>query len=567
MTGESLIHSDGYSLPFIEPHTPELLIIGSFLYLLNVIHGVFEFLFGAGLVGQLVLGAIYCVPLGDILPIDIQTSLGAIGYWGLLLLIVEGGLGTRFDILTKRNNLILCLLVALSGICLPIGFGMSTLYFGYKYTILESFVIGAALSVTSLGTTIAIMSSISIDAPEKSDGNTLSGQQSTSQNSSSNIGDTRVGTILMGAAVIDDVPGLVISSVVSDLGSANALSKLSAWDIARPIATSVALLLVTAVLAKFIAPLFVKRLSSVLYDGQQPLQPSEDISETEYDQPSEKKDSSVSQSYQAGASPDSKQSPGFEQASPTANNQGHSNQRLKAWCDRLPSSVRSQFPNIALFLFISVIFVYITIAHYIGSSRLIGAFCAGSLMSHAWKLIQQHTKCDAHSVWSPHASFKRIEPVQAYILAPFFFASIGAAIPVRSLFQATTAWRGILFSALMIVAKLLAGGWLPIWAALERRWPLRRISDQESLSEATPSASPAWPAGMLVGLALVTRGEIGLLILNIAKAQELVGDEGFSVGIWAVVLSTLVGPIGVGTLLRTRAVNWIIRGPWGLPPS
>ncbi|KAF8752381.1 Sodium/hydrogen exchanger family [Rhizoctonia solani] len=409
---------------------------------------------------------------------------------------------------------------------------MSILYFGYQYTILESFVIGAALSVTSLGTTVAIMSSISIDTPEKSDGNTLAGQQSTSQKSSNNIGDTRAGTILIGAAVIDDVPGLVVSSVVSDLGSANASSKLSAWGIARPIVTSVALLLVTASLAKFIAPLFAKRLSFMLHDGRQPLRPSEEISKAEYDQPGEKNNSSVSQSYQAEAPPDSNQSPNFEQASPTANNQGHSDQLLKAWCSRLPPSVRSQFPNVALFLFILVIFVYITIADYIGSSRLIGAFCAGSLMSHAWKLIQEHTKCDAHSVWSPHASFKRIEPVQAYILAPFFFASIGAAIPVRSLFQATTAWRGILFSALMIVAKLLAGGWLPVWAELERRWPLRCIRDQESLSEPTPSATPAWPAGMLVGLALVTRGEIGLLILNIAKAREVVHDEGFSVGIW-----------------------------------
>ncbi|KAH7337564.1 Sodium/hydrogen exchanger family-domain-containing protein [Rhizoctonia solani] len=222
-------------------------------------------------------------------------------------------------------------------------------------------------------------------------------------------------------------------------------------------------------------------------------------------------------------------------------------------------SYRNQVPNLALLLFIIVISIYVTIASYIGSSRLIGAFCAGSFMSHFWKLVEQEHP-GYYAAWSPHASFERIEPVQHYVLAPFFFASIGAAIPVRSLFQVATVWRGILYSALMVIAKLLAGAWLPIWAALERRF---FALDHVRASEIAPS----WPAGLLVGLALVTRGEIGLLILNIAEAQALVSEESFAVGIWAVVLSTLIGPVGVGTILRSRASNWVIRGPWGLSKS
>ncbi|KAG8731357.1 Hsp70 ATPase ssc1 [Ceratobasidium sp. 423] len=492
----SAVSPNDYSLPFAEPHTTTLLIVGSFLYLLNVIHELFQFLFGAGLVGQLILGAVYCVPLGNILPIDIQTSMGTIGYLGLLLLIVEGGLSTRLDILSERDNIILCLLVAVSGICLPIGFSMLVLHFGYQYAVLESFVVGAALSATSLGTTIAVMSSFRFPTPTGSPQIEVMDigepKSSASSKNERNIGETRAGTILMGAAVLDDIVGLVISSVVTNLGSTKGESHLSAWVIARPIVTSTAILLVTAVLARYISPLFISLISS--------------------------------------------QSTGKLS-------------RSKWAC---------QLPNVALLLFVAVVSAYVTIAHYIGSSMLIGAFCAGSLMSHCWKVIRTRAESDEVMHWSPHTSFERIGPVQNYVLAPLFFASIGAAVPVRSLFQATTAWRGILFSALMVTAKILPGGWLPVWAAFERR-----LRAQNSVTAVTPS----WPAGLFVGLALVTRGEIGLLILNIAQAEGLVGEDAFAVGIWAVVLSTLLGPIGVGRLLQTRVAGWVIGGTWGLRSS
>ncbi|KAL5639816.1 hypothetical protein ACGC1H_006404 [Rhizoctonia solani] len=497
MLAVSLLASDrdsaspnNYSLPFAEPHTITLLVVGSFIYLLNVIYELFQFLFGAGLVGQLILGAIYCVPLGNIIPIDIQTSIGTIGYLGLLLLIVEGGLGTRLDILSERDNIILCLLVATSGICLPIGLSMLVLHFGYQYALLESFIVGAALSATSLGTTIAVMSSFRFSAPTSNLQNEVidlgEPKAFVASKDERNIGETRAGTILMGAAVLDDIVGLVISSVVANLGSTN---HLSPWVIARPIVSSTAILLVTAVLAKYISPFFISLLTF---------------------------------------------------------------RSFGSWSG---SKWAYQLSNIALLLFIAVIAAYITISHYIGSSMLIGAFCAGSLMSHCWKVIQARAEFDAIMHWSPHTSFERIEPVQTHVLAPLFFASIGAAIPVRALFQATSAWRGILFSALMVVAKVLPGMWLPIWATLEQR-----LRPHKSVSPVTPS----WPAGLFVGLALVTRGEIGLLILNIAQGEGLVGEEAFAVGIWAVVLSTLIGPIGVGRLLQTGVANWIIGGTWGL---
>lgn len=55
----------------------------------------------------------------------------------------------------------------------------------------------------------------------------------------------RVGVVLVGAAMMGDVVGLVMVKIVTTLGSGS----FAAWPIARPIVGSFVLLLVTLVIA------------------------------------------------------------------------------------------------------------------------------------------------------------------------------------------------------------------------------------------------------------------------------------------------------------------------------
>lgn len=50
-----------------------------------------------------------------------------------------------------------------------------------------------------------------------------------------------------------------------------------------------------------------------------------------------------------------------------------------------------QISNLALFMFVVVVSAYVTIAHCVGSSMLMGAFCAGGLMGHCWKNSNSNT--------------------------------------------------------------------------------------------------------------------------------------------------------------------------------
>jgi hypothetical protein len=49
-------------------------------------------LFRAGLIGQIVVGLIYGVPLGNILDNHWQDTFIALGYFGLILIVFEGRL-------------------------------------------------------------------------------------------------------------------------------------------------------------------------------------------------------------------------------------------------------------------------------------------------------------------------------------------------------------------------------------------------------------------------------------------------------------------------------------------
>jgi len=74
---------------------------------------------------------------------------------------------------------------------------------------------------------------------------------------------------------------------------------------------------------------------------------------------------------------------------------------------------------------------------------------------------------------------------------------------------------------------------------------------------------------MLLGLSLIARGEIGFIILNIAREAGIIGcggkgSEAFNVGIWSIVLNTVGGPIAVGVLLRAKGVSKeLMEGRWG----
>lgn len=549
-------HNNMDALPYTLPSIVTVLVLATYLLLLTVFYHAFQRIFSAGILGPLVLGAIYARPLANILPTDVQSAILAIGYLGLILLIVQGGLEARMDILSSPKNLAVSVLVGATGVVLPVGISMALLPLGFGYGYLESFAVGAALASTSLGTTFAVLSSFSgsQEAQHPDDSN-----NSENQDAKHGIANTRIGTILIGAALLDDIVGLVITGVISSLGPATGSREggslsIAPWTIARPIVSSFLLIVVSWLLSRFALRPAVRlvahrfhRSRGARFDVEHPASPSR---------------SRLSSFLGDGGS-----------------------QQL-----------------LATTLLIVTVLAYSVVSEEIKSSLLIGAFCAGAMMKYVYGTFVSTASVPQHpasitklQVWSPEHLLSTQTPlgvVQEIILMPFFFSSIGSAIPVKSMFEGKTVWRGVIFAGLMAFAKVCAGGWIHVADWLEQQvedraeraerrkqkqvtntqQPAGQDGSIEMQGEATnedgsvvratevaASKQPVWPAALFLGTALMSRGEIGFLIINLASQEGLVNEQAFNVATWAIVLNTLAGPMSIGILMHTQHGQDIIR--------
>jgi Kef-type K+ transport system membrane component KefB len=216
-------------------------------------------------------------------------------------------------------------------------------------------------------------------------------------------------------------------------------------------------------------------------------------------------------------------------------------------------------------------------------------------------------------------------PVLHRVLKPLFFASIGLAIPITELFSGPIVWRGIIYTILMLFGKLVTGFWLvrfsgPIfptfsfWSNIKDKVTTRKAAKSkkgkmkyqkeeatttgqteglrpndniqlQDISQPTPDRpnipQPStranegrkragkvkcinpplslYPAAML-GTAMTARGEIGFLIASLAETTGVFSSatpsttsessEIYLITTWAILLCTIIGPLSVGTLVK-----------------
>src|SRR5688500_14323111 len=100
---------------------------------------------------------------------------------------------------------------------------------------LQAFAAGAALCSTSLGTTFTLLAT-------------------------SGLSSTRLGVVLTSAAMMDDVVGLIMVQVISNLGSS---SSLAAVTVIRPVFVSLAFATLLPVACRFIVLPITKALASM----------------------------------------------------------------------------------------------------------------------------------------------------------------------------------------------------------------------------------------------------------------------------------------------------------------
>ena len=216
-----------------EPVISTILNQSGFLLVLNLVNTCLDKLLYCGLIGQLFIGILWGTPGAKWLDHNVETVMQQLGYLGLIMLVYEGGLSTALSSL--RANMYLSVAVAVTGIALPIGLSFILMEL-VSATPLQAFSAGAALSATSLGTTFTILSTTQLIT-------------------------SRLGTVTTSAAMFDDVVGLVMVQIISNLGGGG--DSFTPVTVIRPLFVSIGFGVGVVLVCRFVArPVLVKILES-----------------------------------------------------------------------------------------------------------------------------------------------------------------------------------------------------------------------------------------------------------------------------------------------------------------
>ena len=352
--------------------------------------------------------------LGLVEPSAILHHLAEIG---ILFLLFEIGLETDIGQIIKVG--IQAILVAVTGLVVPGVFGFWAGYYIFDLSLIQSLFIGGALVATSIGITLRVLMDL------KKTG-------------------TKLAKVVLGAAVIDDVIGVVILAVIYNFSIRGNIDIIEPF---RIFGIMTAFLIATPVIIRFFFP-FLTRLSS------------------------------------AGKT---------EGVIPT--------------------------------MTVSIILVTAVIFHKIGAPHILGSFAAGIAFSSPFFLpMGKSTKLnDAKMVEKIKESMKPV----TNLFVPVFFVMVGVSIELQAIDFTSGNFMGIaiILTTGAIITKMISGFWF----------------------------RGDWNDKFSTGIAMVPRGEVGLVFAEIARKNGYFDKNIYAAVVFVVVFTTLFAPILLRSVMKKQA--------------
>ncbi|MGE5172810.1 MAG: cation:proton antiporter [Betaproteobacteria bacterium] len=343
-----------------------------------------------------------------------EATLHLIAEIGILLLLFEVGLETDVGQLVKEG--VRSTLVAVTGVAVPAALGFWISFHWFGMAMIPSLFVGGTIVATSIGITVRVLKDL-------------------------NRHNTRMARIVLGAAVLDDVIGVVVLAVLYDFAVKGSVSIPAT---VRILVFICAFLLLAPVLAKLFVPFMAKLASS----GQ----------------------------------------------------------------------TKGMIPT----LIISMILGLAVISHKVGAPEILGSFAAGIALARRF-FLPLGASIDHYS----HQLAEKIEESMTPVIdlfVPVFFVMVGVSINLRAIDMSSAsfwAFAGTLTAA-AVVSKMVSG----IWA---------HGGFREKLS---------------TGIAMVPRGEVGLIFAEVGKRSKIFDDAAYAVVVFVVALTTLLAPLAMRLMMR-----------------
>jgi len=357
-------------------------------------------------IGELAAGVILGPSLlGWIEPNEVIKLLAEIG---IILLLFEVGLET--DVRRLVNTGMQSLVVAVGGFIIPFVFGFSLSYWFFDLSLIVSLFIGGTLTATSIGVTIRVLS----DLKRQHD---------------------KEGQIVLGAAVLDDVLGVVLLALLYEFSIGGGVSLANASKV---------MIFVGAFF--FLAPLVARAISLLI---------------NRFDSVSE--------------------IPGL-----------------------IPTSI------------VSLVLLFAWLAHAIGAPELLGGFAAGLALSRRFFFPLGLALHDEDGFATRIES--QMRPI-IHLFTPIFFVMVGLSLNLHEIdWSSPFIWSfSLVFFSIAVVGKFVGA------LLINEPWKMR----------------------LMIGLAMVPRGEVGLIFAELGRVSGIFNNEIYAGMIIVIALTTVLPPFAM----------------------
>jgi Kef-type K+ transport system membrane component KefB len=355
-------------------------------------------------IGELMAGVILGPSLlGWLEPNEVLKLLAEIG---IILLLFEVGLET--DVRRLANTGQKSFIVAIGGFVIPFALGFSLGYWLFDLSLLVSLFIGGTLTATSIGITIRVLSDLKRQHEKE-------------------------GQIVLGAAVLDDVMGVVLLALLYEFSIGGGINMINASKV---------LMFVGAFF--ILAPLAAKIISILIH---------------RYDSISE--------------------IPGL-----------------------IPTTI------------VSLVLFFAWLAHEVGAPELLGGFAAGLALSRRF-FLPFGLALRTDKVFSQRIE-DQMRPI-IHLFTPIFFVMVGLSLNLREIdWSSPFIWSfSLLFFAIAVLGKF-SGALL-----IKESWRMR----------------------LMVGLAMVPRGEVGLIFAELGRVSGIFNNEIYAGMVIVIALTTILPPL------------------------
>lgn len=354
-------------------------------------------------IGELLAGVVLGPSLlGWLEPVQAIKLLAEIG---IILLLFEVGLETDLAQLARTG--VKSTLLAVGGFVFPFALGYAASAHLFGLPLLVSLFIGGTLTATSIGITVRVLADL--------------GRQ-----------QAREGQIVLGAAVLDDVLGVVLLALLYEFSVRGSVNFGSAGKVMLFIAAFFVL-----------APIAAKLMSLIIHH--------------------------------------------FEKA--------------------------SEIPGMIPTMIVSLVLFFAWLAHALGAPELLGGFAAGLALSRRFFLpLGAAMRADADFA---HRVEDQMKPI-VHLFTPIFFVMVGLSMNMRAIdWGSPFIWA---FSGSLLVVAVVG-----------------KMAGTMLLRE-------SWPSRIALGLAMVPRGEVGLIFAELGRSTGIFDATVYAGMVIVIALTTLAPP-------------------------